>query len=109
MLLPHTQLPDGTWWILDTAHLLLAHYPEAGRYLDDALTPRGASRSRRLRPVPVTPAPWPTAASGCRAHLDLRIPLQSPDEPTATIHPTIKAGTGTDGVLHIPVTRASAH
>ncbi|HSO71003.1 MAG TPA: hypothetical protein VLQ67_15380 [Arachnia sp.] len=34
-----TQLPDGTWWFLDTANFRLAHFDEAGSYLGDAPFP----------------------------------------------------------------------
>ncbi len=34
-----TQLPDGTWWFLDTAHARLAHYSETGGYLGEAPIP----------------------------------------------------------------------
>ena len=34
-----TQLPDGTWWFLDTAHFRLAHFDETGSYLGDAPFP----------------------------------------------------------------------
>ncbi|MHA6523618.1 DUF7485 domain-containing protein [Tessaracoccus sp. G1721] len=34
-----TQLPDGTWWILDAANFRLAHYDETGGYLGDAPLP----------------------------------------------------------------------
>lgn len=30
-----TQLPDGTWWFVDTGKLRLAHYSETGAYLGD--------------------------------------------------------------------------
>ena len=35
-----TQLPDGTWWFLDTAHTRLAHYSETGDYLGEAPIPK---------------------------------------------------------------------
>ncbi len=34
-----TQLPDGTWWFVDTAKLRLAHYGETGAYLGDLPMP----------------------------------------------------------------------
>lgn len=34
-----TQLPDGTWWFLDTAHVRLAHYSETGDYLGETPIP----------------------------------------------------------------------
>lgn len=34
-----TQLPDGTWWFLDTANFRLAHFDEGGSYLGDAPLP----------------------------------------------------------------------
>lgn len=34
-----TQMPDGTWWFLDTGKLRLAHYSETGAYLDDLPMP----------------------------------------------------------------------
>lgn len=34
-----TQLPDGTWWFLDAAHLRLARYSETGQYLSDLVLP----------------------------------------------------------------------
>ncbi|AQP43587.1 hypothetical protein [Tessaracoccus flavus] len=186
-----TQLPDGTWWILDTAHLRLAHYAEDGRYLDDALIPEEhlalgsyvqyqspqaladgsvvlqsttidnpgllrfsadagftrldlpvhvgvrATDGRRLfgfneagAQVRVDPlngdvAPVETFAGQAgapyrldvqpgllhvqRGDLKLRIPLQSADEPAATVHPAVEAVTGSDGVLHILVTGIIEH
>ncbi len=35
-----TQLPDGTWWFLDTAHVRLAHYSETGDYLGETRIPK---------------------------------------------------------------------
>ena len=35
-----TQLPDGSWWFLDTAHARLAHYSETGDYLGEAPIPK---------------------------------------------------------------------
>lgn len=35
-----TQLPDGTWWFLDTAHYRLAHYTETGDYLGELPIPK---------------------------------------------------------------------
>lgn len=34
-----TQLPDGTWWFLDTANFRLSHFDERGEYLGDAPLP----------------------------------------------------------------------
>lgn len=34
-----TQVPDGTWWFLDTAHARLAHYSETGGYLGEVPIP----------------------------------------------------------------------
>lgn len=34
-----TQVPDGSWWFLDTAHARLAHYSDAGDYLGEAPIP----------------------------------------------------------------------
>lgn len=34
-----TQLRDGTWWFLDTAHLRLAHFDDDGEYLGQAAIP----------------------------------------------------------------------
>lgn len=34
-----TQMPDGTWWFLDAAHLRLAHFDEAGGYLGEVVLP----------------------------------------------------------------------
>lgn len=34
-----TQVPDGTWWFLDTAHVRLAHYSETGDYLGEVPIP----------------------------------------------------------------------
>ncbi len=35
-----TQLPDGTWWFLDAAHLRLAQFSDAGSYLSEVLLPK---------------------------------------------------------------------
>lgn len=34
-----TQIPDGTWWFLDTAHRRLAHYSGTGSYLGEVRIP----------------------------------------------------------------------
>lgn len=34
-----TQVPDGSWWFLDTAHVRLAHYSETGGYLGEVPIP----------------------------------------------------------------------
>lgn len=34
-----TQIPDGSWWFLDTAHRRLAHYSETGSYLGEIRIP----------------------------------------------------------------------
>lgn len=186
-----TQLPDGTWWILDTAHLRLACYSEDGRFLDDAPIPgehlalgsyvqyqspqaladgsvvlqstsidspgllrfspddgfiwfdlplhigvKGTDGRHlfgfdesgaqvRVDPLNGDVAPVETFAGQAgapyrldvqpgllrvqRGGLDLRIPLQSVDEPAATVHPAIEAVTGSDGVLHILVTGIVEH
>lgn len=34
-----TQVPDGTWWFMDTAHARLAHFSDAGAYLGEVRIP----------------------------------------------------------------------
>lgn len=34
-----TEMPDGTWWFLDAAHLRLAHFDEVGSYLGEVVLP----------------------------------------------------------------------
>lgn len=94
-----TQLPDGTWWFLDTAHFRLAHYSETGGYLGEVRIPErylaGGEYVQYATPVALGDG---TVVLQCTTIDDPAMLLLTPDGGLARVPlPGFVAVKGTDG------------